>query len=71
MPIQFTLHPARCYIAGHRLHHGLTGLVLNLIGLALIADDRHDWHVWIADLLASPTPHARSHPCPTPTPRLR
>lgn len=33
----------RVYVAGHRLHHGLTGCFIVGFGLALIWHDRRDW----------------------------
>lgn len=48
-----TLNPPRCYIRGHRVHHGLVGLI---IGVALVVEDRRDWRRWIPDLLGRSTP---------------
>jgi hypothetical protein len=31
------------YPFGRRLHHGLAGAVLALVGIVLMVDDRHDW----------------------------
>lgn len=38
-------HPngPRLYIHGLRIHHGLTGTILTLLGIALIVDDRKDF----------------------------
>jgi hypothetical protein len=46
----------RCWIAGQRIHHAVPGIaaalafrrhrLLALLGLALVAHDRHDWRVW-------------------------
>lgn len=33
----------RCYIAGRRLHHGLFGAGLTLLGVLLTWHDRRDW----------------------------
>lgn len=33
----------RCYVAGHRLHHGMTGLILVGAGIALCLHDRRDF----------------------------
>lgn len=33
----------RVYIFGRHLHHGLDGLVLIVVGLALVIHDFHDW----------------------------
>lgn len=50
----------RVWLAGQRVHHGATGALLALCGLAarrralivagaaLATHDRHDWRVWIA-----------------------
>lgn len=40
-PIAFRTH--RCYVLGHRLHHGMTGLILAAIGVALAIHDRRDF----------------------------
>jgi hypothetical protein len=53
--VRVSLHPPRCYLAGLRVHHGLTGLVLVAAGLlshrrglfalgaVLVAEDFSDW----------------------------
>lgn len=33
----------RCYVLGYRLHHGLTGLILAALGVALTYHDRRDF----------------------------
>lgn len=33
----------RVYVFGRRVHHGLTGLALVAVGIALMLDDAHDW----------------------------
>jgi hypothetical protein len=45
MGIAFVRRPGsiRCYVRGHRLHHGLVGIVLIATGAALVAHDRADW----------------------------
>jgi hypothetical protein len=32
--LRVTAHPPRCYVAGLRVHHGLTGVLLIAAGLA-------------------------------------
>jgi hypothetical protein len=34
---------ARVYVFGRRLHHGLFGIALSIVGLALAVHDRRDW----------------------------
>lgn len=46
-PLEVTLRPARVYVFGHRIHHGLVGLILLL-------HDRNDWKVWVKDLVMHP-----------------
>lgn len=43
--ITITRHPTgpRLHIAGHRIHHGPTGLLIAAIGLAIAAHDHKDW----------------------------
>jgi hypothetical protein len=38
----------RVYVAGRRIHHGLAGVALALVGLALAYHDRRDypWSIW-------------------------
>ena len=48
--IRVSLHPPRVTVFGHRVHHGL-------IGLVLLLHDRHDARVWLRDLIKHP--HAR------------
>lgn len=50
----------RCWVAGQRIHHGASGLViaaaltllrrrrLALLALVAVLDDRHDWRIWFA-----------------------
>jgi hypothetical protein len=38
----------RVWILGARIHHGLVGLVLTVVGTVLMIDDWHD-HWWITD----------------------
>ena len=45
------LHPPRCWVFGHRVHHGLAGVALAAVGVALAAQDWHDRRVWLPDLL--------------------
>jgi hypothetical protein len=45
-------HGPRVFVFGRRSHHGLAGVALLVIGVALIIHDRHDWP-WI--------PHRRDH----------
>jgi hypothetical protein len=40
----------RLYLGGHRIHHGLTGILFTCLGVILAVHDRHDWKVWIRDL---------------------
>lgn len=49
-PILIVRDPAgsRLYIAGRRLHHGLAGQLLALIGLGLMLHDRRDYP-WSVD----------------------
>jgi len=44
--IRIKLWPPRVWIRGHRIHHGLIGLLLCL-------HDIHDWRVWITDFIQS------------------
>lgn len=48
--LRITQHPTgpRLWICGHRVHHGLTGVLLVLAGVALAAHDRHDRASWFA-----------------------
>lgn len=51
MTIVRVTHPPtgrRVYLLGARVHHGLTGCVLALIGAALAWADRRDFP-WLAD----------------------
>lgn len=53
--LRVSARPPRCYVVGLRVHHGLTGVVLLVVGLlshrrgavaigALLAiEDMHDW----------------------------
>ena len=53
--LRITAHPPRCYVVGLRVHHGLTGIVLLMVGLLshrrrvfllgalLAAEDWRDW----------------------------
>lgn len=41
-------HGYRCYVAGRRLHHGVTGIGLLALGALLMLHDRRDVHVWFA-----------------------
>lgn len=45
--LRVTFRPVRCYVFGRRVHHGL-------IGLVLLLHDRHDYRVWLRDLVAHP-----------------
>lgn len=36
-------HSARLYVRGRRVHHGLTGVVMLVVGAVLLAHDRRDW----------------------------
>lgn len=36
----------RLWVAGQRLHHGVTGIALTMLGTALIAHDWKDRSVW-------------------------
>lgn len=45
--INYDRKQQRVWIAGWRLHHGLTGIVLAGIGIFLMADDWHDRHDWL------------------------
>lgn len=37
------------FICRRRVHHGFAGIVVAVIGVVLMADDIHDWRVWISD----------------------
>ena len=39
----FDSRQRRVYLFGRHVHHGLDGLVLIVIGLALVIYDLHDW----------------------------
>jgi hypothetical protein len=39
----------RLYVFGARIHHGAIGLVLSVIGLALVIHDRADWPFRLRD----------------------
>lgn len=41
-------HGRRLYVAGFRIHHGLTGIVLAALGTALAAHDWRDFRRWLA-----------------------
>jgi hypothetical protein len=53
--LRVTARPPRCYVAGLRVHHGLTGVVLIaaglishrlalfIVGVLLAIQDWHDW----------------------------
>ncbi len=53
--LRLTVTPPRCYVAGLRVHHGLTGVLLIAVGLLakrrrmfllgalLTIEDWHDW----------------------------
>ncbi len=41
-------HGYRCYVAGRRLHHGVTGIALAVIGVALVVHDRKDARIFFA-----------------------
>jgi hypothetical protein len=36
----------RVWIAGQRVHHGATGVILALLGTVLMAHDRKDYPMW-------------------------
>lgn len=39
------------YVRTHRVHHGFTGIVFTMVGLALAIHDRRDWRRWLKDLV--------------------
>ncbi len=41
----------KLYVCGHRLHHGLTGCVLALVGVGLAVHDRADLQKWVPDFI--------------------
>lgn len=45
--IKWDRNQQRVWVAGWRLHHGFTGLVLLAISIVLMADDWHDRREWI------------------------
>lgn len=45
----------RLYVRGHRLHHGLTGMIMTVFGFVLMVHDWHDARVWLSDAIR-PTP---------------
>lgn len=44
--IRFDATAYRLWIARYRIHHGFTGAVLALTGLAAMYHDRKDWRRW-------------------------
>ena len=47
--IHYDRSQQRVWLGGRRLHHGLTGIVLALVGGALMAHDWKDRSVWLGD----------------------
>jgi hypothetical protein len=41
----------RVYFCGHRVHHGLAGIIMLGVGIWLLADDIHDAKHWVPDLI--------------------
>ena len=41
-PVEFNPFP-HTYVYGWRLHHGMLGCILAVVGAALVAHDRHDF----------------------------
>jgi hypothetical protein len=37
----------RVFVLGKRVHHGLAGAAIALIGVALVIHDRKDWRQWL------------------------
>lgn len=46
--VKVGLSPPRVYIFGHRVHHGLFGIVL-------VLSDLHDWRKWVHDFVCRNT----------------
>jgi hypothetical protein len=41
----------KLWVAGHRLHHGLTGCAFVVVGAVLALHDRADYKKWVPDFL--------------------
>ena len=48
-PMTYDRALKRLYVFGARIHHGAVGLVLSVIGVALVIHDRADWPFRLRD----------------------
>ena len=46
--VRYDSKQRRVWVGSQRLHHGSIGVVLTLVGLALVVHDRHDARWWFA-----------------------
>lgn len=44
--VRYDAERRRVWVCGQRLHHGLTGALLTVAGIALMAHDRRDRAIW-------------------------